>query len=93
MSKSLSLPPVVEDALNAANRATSRRGFLKASGALVVTVSIPALPGGTGRRRVPAAHVYSTSEARSRDASTSLGMTCREAVSLESEPVPSVHFA
>jgi CO/xanthine dehydrogenase Mo-binding subunit len=52
MSKSLSLPPVVEDALNAANRATSRRGFLKASGALVVTVSIPALPGGSALAQV-----------------------------------------
>jgi CO/xanthine dehydrogenase Mo-binding subunit len=46
MSTKLSLPRVVEDALMRANRATTRRGFLKASGALVLTVGVRSIPGG-----------------------------------------------
>jgi CO/xanthine dehydrogenase Mo-binding subunit len=45
MSKSLTLPKAVEDALLGSNLTASRRNFLKASGALVVTLSIGAVPG------------------------------------------------
>jgi len=46
MSKTLSLPPAVADALLSINGPTSRRNFLKASGALVLTVSVKSIPGG-----------------------------------------------
>lgn len=46
MSRTLVLPRAVEAALHAANPATSRRGFLKASGALVFTLSAGSLPAG-----------------------------------------------
>lgn len=45
MSKSLTLPKAVEDALLGSNLTASRRIFLKASGALVVTLGVGALPG------------------------------------------------
>ena len=45
MSTTLQLPRVIEDALNEINPATSRRDFLKSSGALVVSVSIGSVPG------------------------------------------------
>jgi nicotinate dehydrogenase subunit B len=44
VSTSLQLPKMVEDALLAANP-SSRRGFLKLSGALVISVGLPLLPG------------------------------------------------
>ncbi|MGD8808542.1 MAG: molybdopterin-dependent oxidoreductase [Gammaproteobacteria bacterium] len=46
MSTRLSLPKAVEDAIRRVNPATSRRGFLKASGALVFTCSIASTPAG-----------------------------------------------
>jgi len=46
MSKTLSLPAAVADALSAIDKVTSRREFLKASGAVVVTVGMKAVPGG-----------------------------------------------
>ncbi|MCP5144010.1 MAG: xanthine dehydrogenase family protein molybdopterin-binding subunit [Gammaproteobacteria bacterium] len=42
----LILPQVVEDALHRVNPATTRRNFLRASGALVVTASLGTAPGG-----------------------------------------------
>ena len=45
MSTTPALSPLVEAALRNANPGTSRRGFLKASGALVFTIGIPAIPG------------------------------------------------
>jgi nicotinate dehydrogenase subunit B len=45
MSTSLTLPKAVEDALLGANLTTSRRNFLKASGALVVSLSVGAMTG------------------------------------------------
>jgi CO/xanthine dehydrogenase Mo-binding subunit len=44
VSKTLQFPKAVEDALLGLNQA-SRRGFLKASGALVISLSVGALPG------------------------------------------------
>ncbi len=41
----LQLPKVIEDALLKLNPSTSRRNFLKSSGALVVTLSVGAIPG------------------------------------------------
>jgi CO/xanthine dehydrogenase Mo-binding subunit len=46
MSTGLQLPKAIEDALKSINPSTSRRNFLKSSGALVVSVSIGAIPGG-----------------------------------------------
>jgi len=46
MSKSFALPKAIEDALRSVNPAISRRGFLAASGAVVVTVGLGAIPGG-----------------------------------------------
>ena len=58
MSTSLELPPVVEEAIKIAGRATSRREFLKSSGALVLTVSANAIPGGDVLAQVAAAGPY-----------------------------------
>ncbi len=44
MSASLNLPKAVEEALRRANPSTSRRGFLKSSGALVLTLGFNAVP-------------------------------------------------
>jgi len=46
MSTSLQLPRAVEDALRAVNPSLSRRSFLRSSGALVLSVSFGAAPGG-----------------------------------------------
>lgn len=46
MSKTLQLPKTVEDALLQANPSTSRRNFLKSSGALILSVGVNAIPGG-----------------------------------------------
>ncbi len=46
MSTTLRLPKAVEDALRSVNPSTSRRSFLKSSGALVLSCSISAVPGG-----------------------------------------------
>jgi nicotinate dehydrogenase subunit B len=46
MSTTLELPKAVEDALQGINPSTSRRNFLKSSGALVVTLGIGTVPGG-----------------------------------------------
>ncbi len=45
MSTSLQFPKVIEDALLSVNPSTSRRNFLKSSGALVFSLSVSALPG------------------------------------------------
>ena len=45
-SPQLTLPRAVEEAIHRANPATSRRGFLKASGALVISAGFNALPAG-----------------------------------------------
>jgi len=46
MSAALRLPKSLEDALLAVNTSTSRRSFLKSSGALVLSCSVSAVPGG-----------------------------------------------
>ena len=46
MSNTLKLPQAIEDAIRSVNPSTSRRGFLKSSGALVMTISVSAIPGG-----------------------------------------------
>ena len=46
MSKSFQLPQAIEDAIRSVNPSTSRRNFLKTSGALVLTLSANAVPGG-----------------------------------------------
>jgi nicotinate dehydrogenase subunit B len=46
MSTTLQFPKAVEDALHQASPSTSRRNFLKSSGALVLSVSLNAIPGG-----------------------------------------------
>ncbi len=46
MSTTLRLPKAVEDALRSVNPSTSRRSFLRSSGALVLSCSISAVPGG-----------------------------------------------
>ena len=46
MSAALRLPKSLEDALLAVNTSTSRRSFLKSSGALVLSCSISSVSGG-----------------------------------------------
>jgi CO/xanthine dehydrogenase Mo-binding subunit len=46
MSTSLQLPKAIEDALRSINPSTSRRSFLRSSGALVLTLGLGAIPGG-----------------------------------------------
>ena len=46
MSTTLRLPKTVEDALRRINPSTSRRNFLKSSGALVLSFGLNAVPGG-----------------------------------------------
>ncbi len=59
MSGALQLPKAVEDALLELNPAASRRSFLKASGALVISLGVTALArrqrarGGAGAARAP----------------------------------------
>ena len=45
MSTTLTLPKTVEDAIRSVNPSTSRRNFLKTSGALVISSSLSAIPG------------------------------------------------
>jgi nicotinate dehydrogenase subunit B len=58
MSTSLDLPKAVEDALRSVNPALSRRGFLKSSGALVVTLSLGAVPSGRALAQAVGAGPY-----------------------------------
>jgi CO/xanthine dehydrogenase Mo-binding subunit len=58
MSRTLELPRAVAAALKSANPATSRRGFLKASGALVFTTSL-----GAGLGAVPAGRALAQAQA------------------------------
>jgi len=46
MSASLQLPKIIEDAFQGSDMATSRRNFLRGSGALVISLGIDAIPGG-----------------------------------------------
>ena len=46
MSTTLQFPRAVEDALRRVNPQLSRRGFLASSGALVLSVAVPGIPGG-----------------------------------------------
>lgn len=58
MSNKLILPQTIEDAIRSVNPATSRRGFLKGSGALVLTLSGSAIPGGKLLAQAAAAGPY-----------------------------------
>ncbi len=57
MSTSLQFPKLIEDALLSVNSTTSRRNFLKSSGALVFSLGISSVPGAkafaAGSRRRP----------------------------------------
>jgi CO/xanthine dehydrogenase Mo-binding subunit len=46
MSNTLKLPQAIERAIRSVNPSTSRRDFLKSSGALVLTCNVSAIPGG-----------------------------------------------
>ncbi len=58
MNKTLKLPQALEDALLCANHSTSRRNFLKSSGALVIAVGVNAIPGGKVLAQAAAAGPY-----------------------------------
>ena len=58
MSNTLKLPSAVEDAIRSINPSTSRRGFLKGSGALVLSLSGSAIPGGKLLAQVAGAGPY-----------------------------------
>jgi nicotinate dehydrogenase subunit B len=58
MSTQFQLPKAVEDALRSANPSLSRRGFLASSGALVVSVTIPSIPGGRALAQAVGAGPY-----------------------------------
>ena len=46
MNNTLKLPKAIRDSLRRANPSTSRRNFLKCSGALVLSYGVTAIPGG-----------------------------------------------
>ena len=58
MSTTFRLPKALEDALRSANPSTSRRNFLKSSGALVLSCSISAVPGGRVLAQAASASPY-----------------------------------
>src|SRR5690606_29230777 len=57
----------IEDALRRVNPSTSRRGFLKASGALVLGFGLPALPGGRALAQAAADGPYPDPDFRELD--------------------------
>ncbi len=58
MSTKLALPKSIEDAIRSVNPSTSRRGFLKASGALVFTCSVAGTPAGKALAQAAGASLY-----------------------------------
>jgi nicotinate dehydrogenase subunit B len=58
MSTTLQLPQAIKDALTHANPQLSRRGFLASSGALIITVAVPAIPGGRSLAQAVGAGPY-----------------------------------
>jgi CO/xanthine dehydrogenase Mo-binding subunit len=58
MSGSLSLPAVIEDAIRGTSHTSSRRDFIRASGALVFTVGMKFVPGGDALAQAAAADPY-----------------------------------
>ena len=67
MSRPLQLPAAVEEALDIAGVSTSRRDFLKSSGALVLTISANAIPGGDVLAQGAAAGPYPDPDFRELD--------------------------
>ncbi len=58
MSTTLQLPHAVEAALRSANPSLSRRGFLASSGALVLSLAVPGIPGGRALAQAANAALY-----------------------------------
>ncbi len=58
MSTNLDFPKAIEDALQNLNPATSRRSFLRSSGALVLSFSVSAVPGGRALAQAVGAGPY-----------------------------------
>jgi nicotinate dehydrogenase subunit B len=67
MSTPLQLPKAVEDALRRVNPSTSRRNFLKSSGALVLSFSINTIPGGNALAQAAGSGPYPDPDFRELD--------------------------
>jgi nicotinate dehydrogenase subunit B len=67
MSAGIRFPQALEDALQRANPATSRRSFLKSSGALVFSMSVSSLPGGRALAQAAGAGPYPDRDFRQLD--------------------------
>jgi len=67
MSVDLQLPKAIEDALQRINPSTSRRSFLKSSGALVVSFGVNAIPGGNALAQAADAALYPDPDFRQLD--------------------------
>jgi CO/xanthine dehydrogenase Mo-binding subunit len=58
MSRQLDLPQAVADAIRSVNPSTSRRNFLKSSGALVISCSLAGIPGGRALAQAAGNGIY-----------------------------------
>jgi CO/xanthine dehydrogenase Mo-binding subunit len=67
MSAHLHLPEAIEDALRRVNPSISRRGFLGSSGALVLSLTLDAIPGGRALAQAVAAGPYPDRDFRQLD--------------------------
>ena len=67
MSNTLKLPQAVEAALRSVNPSTSRRNFLKSSGALVLSFGVNAIPGGNVLAQAVEAGPYTDPDFRQLD--------------------------
>ena len=67
MSTTLQFPKALEDALQRINSSTSRRNFLKSSGALVVSFGVNAIPGGNVLAATAGAGLYPDPDFRQLD--------------------------
>ncbi len=67
MSTTLQFPKALEDALQRINPSTSRRNFLKSSGALVVSFGVNAIPGGNVLAATAGAGLYPDPDFRQLD--------------------------
>ncbi len=67
MSTTLQFPKALEDALQRINPSTSRRNFLKSSGALVVSFGVSAIPGGNVLAATAGAGLYPDPDFRQLD--------------------------
>jgi hypothetical protein len=67
MSTTLRFPKPIEDALRSLNPSISRRGFLGSSGALVLSLSVSAIPGGRAFAQAVGAGPYPDRDFRQLD--------------------------